>query len=109
MRVLLRLHVTQKEKALQVPELFFPPSRWCFRNGLTKSFFANVSSFVTQEARDQDWTCQCEMSRAFKPFLLKINSNSGFKREHVESCSSTTKNITSRPLPQCLWPANLAG
>ena len=26
--------------------------------------------------------------------------------EHVESCSSTTKNIF--PLPQCLWPPNLA-
>ena len=30
------------------------------------------------------------------------NSNGGFKRAHVESCSSTTKNIRSLLL-QCIW------
>ena len=37
------------------------------------------------------------------PCALAINSNSGFEREHVESCSSTTKKIIS-PLRQCLLP-----
>ena len=42
------------------------------------------------------------------PCALEINRNVGYKREHVEYCSSTTKNIIS-PLPQCLWSPNLAG
>ena len=41
------------------------------------------------------------------PCALEINSNRGFKLERVQSSSSTTKSIS--PLPQCLWPPNLAG
>ena len=37
---------------------------------------------------------------------LKINSNGGLKQQHVESSSSTTKNIVYS-LPQYLWPQNL--
>ena len=52
------------------------------------------------------------------PCALEINSNGRFKWEHVESCSSTTKNFISalpqcrdilKPLylrHQCLWPPN---
>ena len=32
------------------------------------------------------------------PCALEINSDGGFKQEHVESCSSTSKNIF--PMPQ---------
>ena len=48
------------------------------------------------------------MPCVFKSCPFETNSNGGFKQEHVESCSSTTKNIVS-PLPQCVWPPNLAG
>lgn len=46
-----------KKFAIQ-PFQFFSPSssRRCFRNDFGKSFFANVSSVVTQETRDQDQT-----------------------------------------------------
>ena len=101
------------QKALQLPffSLFFLiPGAVFGRTG-------NVSSFVTQNTCDQDqvisldtlgsisvtvvlsvqfWVCEHNMQS-----VLKINSNGGFKREHVESYSSTTKNIISS-LPQCL-------
>ena len=48
------------------------------------------------------------MPCAFKPCPLEINSNNGLKREHLESSSSTTKNIISS-LPQCAWLPDLAG
>ena len=35
------------------------------------------------------------MACAFKPCPLETNSNDGFKQEHVESCSSTTKKTFS--------------
>ena len=38
---------------------------------------------------------------------LEINNNGGLKLGQVESCLSTTKNIS--PLPQYLWPPNMAG
>ena len=41
------------------------------------------------------------------PYALEINSNGRFKREDVESCFSTTKNIFS--LPQFLCLPNLTG
>ena len=46
------------------------------------------------------------MLRAFMTRALEINNNDAFKREHVESCPSTTKSIITS-LPQCLWPSNL--
>ena len=39
---------------------------------------------------------------------VKINSNSRFKQEHVESCPSTIKNF-KYPLPKCLGLSKLAG
>ena len=40
------------------------------------------------------------MPCAFNPCPLEINSNGGLKREHLESSSSGTKNMSQ--LPQCL-------
>ena len=37
---------------------------------------------------------------------LEINSNGGIKGGYVESCPSTTKNIS--PVLQCLWSPNVA-
>ena len=51
---------------------------------------------------------QYDMLRVFKSCTLEIKRNSGFKREHVESCSLTTKNIIT-PLTQCIWLPNLVG
>ena len=34
----------------------------------------------------------------FRAIYLEVNNNGGFKRKHVESCPSTTKNIS--PLPK---------
>ena len=48
------------------------------------------------------------MPCAFKPCPLEINSNGGLKRQHLESSSSATERIIS-PLPQRIWPPNLAG
>ena len=39
---------------------------------------------------------------------LEINSNGGFKREHVESFTLTTKSILS-PLRQFLWLPDVTG
>ena len=39
---------------------------------------------------DQYRTCKHDMLYAFKPCALEINSNGGFKRDHVEPCFSTT-------------------
>ena len=49
-----------------------------------------------------------DMPHAFRPCPLEINNNDRFKREYVESCSSTTKNIIT-PLPQYPWSPNLPG
>ena len=38
----------------------------------------------------------------------EININDTFKQEHLESCSSITKNVIS-PVPHSLWPPNFAG
>ena len=47
-----------------------------------------------------------DIPRVFNSCLLEINSNGGLKREYLEFSFSATKNIS--PLPQCLWPPNLA-
>ena len=84
-----------------------------------KSFSSYVPSVILVDVCDQDPSldtpasycayvlkhrvCEHDMSCA-----LEISSNEASKRGHVESCPSTTTNIIS-PLPQCLWPPNLAG
>ena len=73
-----------------------------------QKIFANVSSFCTQKVCDHDRSYWCDMPCVFMPYVLDINSNGIFKQEHVECCSSTTKNIIS-PTTQCLWLPNLAG
>ena len=44
---------------------------------------------------------------AWHPHALEIHSIGRFKREHVESCLSATRNKIS-PLPQGLWLPNVA-
>ena len=41
-------------------------------------------------------------------FFGEINSNCGYKQEHVESCSSSTESM-KYPLPHWTWPPNLTG
>ena len=41
------------------------------------------------------------------PCTSEVNNDGGFKQGHVESCSATTKTVSS--IPQCLWPPNLIG
>ena len=48
------------------------------------------------------------MPCAFRPCPSGTTIDRGFNREHVESCSPTTKNIVTL-LPQYLWPPNWAG
>ena len=87
-----------------------------------KCISANASSSVTQKESNQDQTyftghtgkCFRQSSVNCEIFVcdhditstLEINSN-GDSSENVESCSSTIRSIIS-PLPQCLWPPNLA-
>ena len=80
----------------------------CFRNGLTKVFVANVSSFITQKARNQNQAYRYSIACVFMPYALEINSNGGFQWKHVESYPATTKNIIF-PLLQFLWQSNLPG
>ena len=70
--------------------------------------FAFLFLLFLLRACDQNWNHWYGMLCAFKLCSIEINSNGSLKRGHVESCPSTTKNIIS-PLPQCLWPSNLAG
>ena len=89
---------------------------WCFRNGLAKVSFANVLTFITQGPNHHNQTyfngntgiyfrkcslyCKILCMWAYKSCALEINSNGGIKQEHVESCPSNIKNITSTlPLP----------
>ena len=100
----LTLHVTQK--ALHWP--FFPLLLIAAFGRTGISFFSNTFLLVTHSACDQDRTYLYDMSCAFIPYTLGKDSNAGFRREHMESCPSTTKSIIS-PLPQYLWSPNLAG
>ena len=47
----------QSNKQLTVLGFFSPPSLRRFQKKTGKIIFANLLSFVTQEARDQDLTC----------------------------------------------------
>lgn len=91
-----------------------------FLDGLA-TFFGYVSWIVMQNACDQYQTnligfngrclyikcsvnqrfCVCEhdMPHALEKIVIEVSN-------HVESGSSTIKNISS--LPKCLWPPNLA-
>ena len=72
--------------------LFLPlPSRWCFRNELTKVFLQIFPHLLPRKRVAQDRASECDMPCAFKPCLLKINSYGRFKREHVESCFPVTR------------------
>ena len=48
------------------------------------------------------------MSEHDMPCAWEANNNDGFKREYLQSCPSTTKNIVS-PLQQYIWPPDLGG
>ena len=88
-------------KSLAIALLFFFPSLFL---GRMANVFANVLWFVTQEPCNQERAYINDMPCAYIPCALEIYSNGGVKQEHVESCPSTTKNISQ--LPQCLWQAN---
>lgn len=57
-----------------------------------------------QRAMSMFWNFACE---SMAPCALEINSNVGFPQTHVESWSSTTKNILY--YQKCLWQPNLVG
>ena len=117
---LLRLPLTQN--ALQLPLFFFFSLFPSAVFGRTDKIFLSkfrqlfLCTCVTKIGRPSLDTptnycvyvlkfCMCEHGM---PCALEINSNGGSKRGHVESDSSITANIIS-PLPQSLWPPNMAG
>ena len=67
-------------------------------------FFSLLSSTVLDVFSPIATLSACEQDRsydmpyAFKPCPLGINSNGELKRKHLESFSSTTKNISSLPM-----------
>ena len=88
-------HLRVTQKALQLPlQLFFfsPPSRHCFSDGLAKGFFTNILSFITQTVCKQDRTLFIgePVSVLLIVNFLRVKSTGGFRRQRVESCSSTT-------------------
>ena len=90
-----------RHRHLFVSFLFFPA---LFLYGLAKVicvfFFYCCFKRVWPGSDFLIWYAVC------KSCPLEIKNNDRFKRDHMESCSSTTKNIS--PLAQCLWPSNLA-
>ena len=115
LQLFLRLRVTQKDFQLQFFAfacnaknfaivivflfLFLLPSD-VFR--LTGKSYLQISPIAALTACSQDWTYGYDMPCAFKLYPSEINSNGGFNREYVESCSSSTENIVTL-LPQYLW------
>ena len=89
-------------KSLAIALLFFFPSLFL---GRMANVFANVLWFVTQEPCNQERAYINDMPCAYIPCALEIYSNGGVKQEHVESCPSTTKNIstTTMPMASKLW------
>ena len=87
-----------------IPFFFVPPSAV----GRTGNSYLQISSIAALTACNQDWTYESNMPCAFRPCPSGTNIDRGFNREHVESCSPTTKNIVTL-LPQYLWPPNWAG
>ena len=90
--------------------VFFPsPSRRCFSNGLAKVFLQMFHHSLHRKrvtrigifSMDTLGNVFVRVLFIFKIFVCVL------KRGHVESCPSTTKNISS--LPQCQWPPNVAG
>lgn len=91
----------------QLTSFSFSPSCQCFWTDWQKLFqvFSSISPLDTS---DQCWTYQHDVPCAFNVLQTGENSNGRFKQEHVDYCSSTTKNIMS-PLPQSLQSLNLVG
>ena len=75
----------------------YPASVWSYSLDTLANLFISVPFIVKRRVCDPNMPC-----------ALEINSNGGFKQEHVGACSSIAKNIKS-PLSQCLAPPNLAG
>ena len=96
----LSLRLTQKD--LQVAVFYLSLSRLCFWTDRQKLlvYFFSVSALVACVTNIGliNMIC-CVLSSHV--LYIEINSNGGFKQEHVKSCSSTTKIIISALL-QCL-------
>ena len=76
-----------------------------FLDGPTKVF---CLGFLGRYPERLVFIAKFRMSEHDMPCACEPNSNDGFKREHLESCPSTTKNIVS-PLQQYIWPPDLGG
>ena len=120
----MRLCVTQN--ALQLPLFFFfPLFLELVLDGLTKVFQVTSISFscrhVWPRSRVLYWTHWQVIHRKIKfvyvlkfrmwensmSCALEINHYGECKQGHVKYCPWTTTNIS--PLPECMWPPNLAG
>ena len=99
----------RRKRLSRHPHLFFslPLFCQCFWTDW-QNVFSNFCPIAALTVCDQDRSQQYDMSCAFNPCLLQINSNGRLKQEHLEFSSSATKNIIF-PLPQCRWLPNLAG
>ena len=86
--------------------VFFFSSCCCFWADCQK-LFSNLSPIVLSYylCSIMNVTRIGVIYRAIKPCPLEINNKSWLKQKHLESSSSTTKNIS--PLPQSLWSPNL--
>ena len=80
---------------LRVTEKFFLFSSFLalFLDRLAKVIFNFFSDCSFKRVWHQDRSYWYDMPFASKPCSLEINSNRGLKREHLESSSSTSKNI----------------
>ena len=99
-----RLRVTQKLLQLPLFSSFFSAALLERLAKVIFKFFSNCYfKHKWPESGLSIWYAVC-----FQTMSFKVNSNHRLKGEHLKSSSSTTENIIS-PLPQRLWPPNLAG
>lgn len=104
MKRILRLRVTQKSLRQSFLLHFFSFSfSLLLMDGLAKVLFHFISSkrfplyFIIMRFRMNEHDLSCPLEK-----IVMVESS-----EFVETCFSTTKNMS--PLPECLWPPNLAG
>lgn len=91
-------------KRFSIFQCFFlpPPSRRCFRYGLTKVIFQRFMIHYLRRC-DQDWTYYYDM-----PYTLVINSNGGFKRSCEILLSNYSKHsISATKIPMAIKPGRV--
>ena len=94
--------------------IFFPLLLLLFWDGLAKVFLQTCLTKMESSSLDTPgnyfvYVLKFRMCEHDMPCALEVNSRRAWVYTRVrDSCPSTTTNITS-PLPQCLWPLNLAG